>query len=66
MAAKKPALIVRTIDDGKEVHRVELSSLSERYVERVLSGMMNRVDLERFYIDDSEVDAARKALEVSA
>jgi curli biogenesis system outer membrane secretion channel CsgG len=39
---------------GKVVHAVEIQAdKSERQVEKVLSGMLHRIDVERFHIEDS-------------
>jgi hypothetical protein len=51
---KIPALVVRDLESGAEVHRVEVPNPTERKVEKVLIGMLHRVDLERFYVDDAE------------
>lgn len=53
-------LIVKRMKDDTEVHRVKLASLSEAHVETVMMGMLRNMDLDNFYIDDSEVDEARK------
>jgi hypothetical protein len=55
-----PALVIRRLDNGEEVHRVELNSTAESHVERVTLGMLSKYDTDRFYVDDSEVDAARE------
>jgi hypothetical protein len=54
-------LVVRTYD-GEEVGRVGVSRLDERYVEKVMSGMLRNMR-DDCYVDDSEVDNAREALE---
>lgn len=51
-------LRVRNLSDDAVVHSVRLNSNSPAYVERVIAGLTSRIDLERFYVDDSEVDAA--------
>lgn len=51
-------LVVRTYD-GAEVGRVGVTSLSERYVERVMSGMLRQMR-DDCYVDDSEVENARE------
>lgn len=39
---------------GKIIHAVEIQEgKSERQVEKVLAGMLHRVDVERFHIEDS-------------
>lgn len=50
-------LVIRR-SDGTEIKRIHLPSISDRYVERVMMGMLMNMG-EDFYIDDSEVDAAR-------
>ncbi|RLE17927.1 MAG: hypothetical protein DRJ50_13510 [Actinobacteria bacterium] len=55
-----PALIVRRIGTDEEVHRVELrKNIGVSYVEKVLNGLLRNMDLENFYVDESEVDEAR-------
>ena len=42
---------------GKVVHAVEIhAGKSERQVAKVLSGMLHRVDVERFHVEDSADD----------
>ena len=57
----KAYLIVRRLSDRQEVDRVGLTSLGERHVEKVMRGMLRNMDTDRYYIDDSEADAAREA-----
>lgn len=52
-------LIVRELGTRKEVSRVDVTGKSERTVERVMLGMLANMS-ERYFIDDSEVDAARE------
>lgn len=54
----KAFLIIRD-SDRKEVHRVGLSHLDEIYVEKVMSGMLRNMR-DDLFIDDSEVDVARR------
>jgi hypothetical protein len=54
----KAELVVRTVGDLKEVHRVGLRSLSHSHVEKVMMGMLRNMS-EDYLIDDSEVDEAR-------
>lgn len=35
--------------------------MSEGHQERLLSGLLRNMDTDRFYVDDGEIDAARKA-----
>lgn len=53
-------LIVRNIKTHEEAGRVGLSHIDDRYVERVMSGMLINMG-EDYYIDDSDVDRARAA-----
>jgi hypothetical protein len=56
----KADLVVRRLGgSNEEVKRVTLTSISESHVERVMLGMLRNMG-GQFYIDDSEVDAARK------
>lgn len=53
-------LRIRKLDASREIiHSVGVSDLSENYVEKVMCGMVRNMDVVRFFIDDSEVDAAR-------
>jgi len=64
MAKKQKAkahLIVREIETDEEVRRIALTSLGERRTEKVISGLLRKMDTDRFYVDESEVDAARAA-----
>jgi hypothetical protein len=54
-------LVVRTYD-GEEVRRVGVTSLGERYVELVMRGMLRNMH-DDCYVDDSEVENAREAIE---
>jgi len=53
-------LVIRELITHKEVHRVPLNSLNERHVERVMFGILRNMDTNNYFIDDSEVDRARK------
>lgn len=46
---------------GNVIDRIGLSNISEHHVERVMSGMLINMNPD-YYIDDSEVDAARKEI----
>ena len=54
-------LRVRRLDTRELVCSVGVKNVSEHYVERVMSGMLRNM-AEDYYIDDSEVDAARAAI----
>ena len=53
-----PALIIRRIDDGSEIHRVDVSGRTEREIERITMGLLRKL-CDDMYIDDSE--AAQEA-----
>lgn len=57
----KAILYVRELGTRKEVYRVALTTLNEARVEKVMAGMLRQMDTNKYYIDDSEVDAAREA-----
>lgn len=57
-------LIVRDFN-GNEIHRVGITNLSENRVERVIGGMLINLNPD-YYIDESEVDKAREAMEKAA
>lgn len=58
-------LVVRETDTKKQVARIHVSSLSERHVERVISGIMRNMR-DDLFIDDSEIEAARAAVKSRA
>lgn len=52
-----PAIVVREIGTNKEIHRVEMQvPFTDGRVERVLMGLIERMDTERYYADESECD----------
>lgn len=59
MTEKMPKLYVRDLKTREVVHEVQLSSPNPRRAEKVLRGLLMRIDIERFYVDDSEVDEVR-------
>lgn len=62
MPQNKPLahLVVRRLSDHAEVHRVALHTLNERTVEKTMMGMLRNMS-DDYFVDDSEVDAARAA-----
>ena len=58
--AKMPYLIIRSLDGHKEVYRVQVTSLNERHVEKTMLSMLRNMDTKNYFIDDSEVDDARR------
>jgi hypothetical protein len=55
-------LYIRDIATDAKVSTIGLTSLSERYVEKVIAGIMNRMDLDKYYVDDSEVEEMREVV----
>lgn len=53
-------LVVRRLGNDEEIHRVKIHDLSERSVEKVMRGMLRNMNIEEYYIDDSEVDRERE------
>ena len=52
---KKFFFVVREIDTRKEVHRVEVTGMSsEHNRKKVENGLMRKIDLEKFYLDEEE------------
>lgn len=47
-------LIIRRIDDGSEVHRVDVSGKTPHEIERIMRGLLRKLR-DDMYIDDSEV-----------
>jgi len=56
----KAYLDVRDLKTRESVYRVGLTNLSDNHVERVMMGMLMKMDTDNYYIDDSDVDRARK------
>ena len=52
---KRELRVVRTAT-GEVVHRVDVYDKVDRQVEKVMSGMLNRMDTDRFHIEDSADD----------
>ncbi len=51
-------LVVRRLDDRSEVKRIGVSHLDDRYVGKVMSGLLRNMNKDKFFIDDTEVDKA--------
>lgn len=49
MKPADPRIEVVEIASGKVVHTIKLGQTSERYVERVLAGLLRNLDTERFF-----------------
>ena len=56
----KAYLRIRRFDTREIVHSVGVRSLQHRHVERVMLGIMRNMNLEDYFVDDSEVDEARE------
>ena len=56
----KAYLYVRRIDNNEIVHKVGVSAVGEDYIERVMRGMLRNMNIDDFYIDDSEADKVRE------
>lgn len=56
----KAHLLVRRIETREIVHRVGVSNLSPNYIDRVVRGMLINMNRDKFFVDESEVDAARE------
>lgn len=57
----KAYLRVKRFGTNEVVHSVGLTSVRDGYVERVMYGLLGRINTEEYYVDNSEVDEARKA-----
>jgi hypothetical protein len=52
-------LRIKEIETGNVIKSVKLTGpLCERRVDRIMSGLLRNMDTDRFFVDDSEVDAA--------
>ncbi len=51
-----PSLHIRELGTNKLIHSVPLRSTSGRYVDKVMMGMLRKVNLNEYWIDDSEFD----------
>lgn len=60
-----PSYIVRELETDKEIHRVKLKGgCGEMTAEKVLTGILRRIDLEKYYVDEAEVfDYFKEVLE---
>lgn len=52
-------LHIRDMATDATVKSIGLTSLNASYVEKVIAGIMNRMDLDKYYVDDSEVEKAK-------
>lgn len=50
-----PNLYVRKLDTREIVHTVHLSTPDPHRAEKVLRGMLMRINTDEYYVDDSEV-----------
>jgi len=57
----KAYLRVRSFDTREIVHSVGLTNIGRSYVEKVMMGMLRNMNTDKYFVDDSEVDAAREA-----
>ena len=53
--AKRGLRVVRTAT-GKVEHTVDVTGKTDRVVEKVLSGMLDRIDTDNFHVEDSADD----------
>ena len=60
MEKYKAYLHVRDLTTRVCVHCVGLTDISDRHVERVMMGMLRNMNTDDYYIDDSDVDRAKK------
>ncbi len=56
----KAYLHVREFKTRKCVRCIGLTDISERHVERTMLGLLINADTDNYFIDDSDVDRARK------
>lgn len=52
-------LRIRRFDTREVVHSVALRSVTPCYVQKVMMGMLINMNTDDYFIDDSEIDAAR-------
>jgi len=57
----KAYLRVRSFDTREIVHSVGVEPYNLRHVEKVMMGMLRNMNTDKYFIDDSEVDAVREA-----
>jgi len=62
MNEKKPLahLLVKSFETDEVIKKLAIHDLDEKHIERVMLGLLRQMDRERYYVDDSEVDEARK------
>ena len=56
-------IYVKRLGTNEVVDTIKFTGTSERKQERVMMGLLRNMDTDRFYADDSEVDAAIDAAE---
>ena len=56
----KAFLHIRELKTRKCVECIGLKNISDNHVERVMSGILRNMDTDKYFIDDSDVDRARK------
>lgn len=55
-------LHIRDMATDASVKSIGLTSLAERYVEKVIAGIMRNMNLDNYYVDDSEVELKAKGM----
>lgn len=50
-----PNLYIRKLGTGEIVHTTHLSNPDPRHAEKVLRGMLMRINTDEYYVDDSEI-----------
>jgi len=56
----KAYLRVRSLETREIISSVGLSDLRDSHVERVMMGMLRNMNTDKYFVDDSKVDAARE------
>jgi len=64
MTPNKPQFLahlhIKQMGTDEVVKSIGLTSLSGHYVEKVTMGLMRTMNLDSYYVDDSEVEAAKE------
>ena len=56
MSKKWPKIHIRQISDNKIVHSIPMLSTYPGHVDRVVAGLLKRIDTDNYIVDDSELD----------
>ena len=47
-------IYVRQLDDREAIHSIDMTGKSEKHCDRTVQGLMRNMDLDNFFVDDTE------------